>query len=61
MVEGGISEEAGVDIYTEIHVKYNPQGPTVKHRELYSTLCNNLDEKRVQRHNGADTHTCLCN
>ena len=41
--KGGINQEFEINRYTLLYIKIdNQQGPTVKHRELYSIFCNKL-------------------
>ena len=41
-----ISWDFGMDMYTLLYLR-NQQESTAQHRELCSTLCNNLDGKRI--------------
>ena len=43
----GINQELGINIHTTIYKIDKQQGPTVKHRELYSVFCDNLYGKRI--------------
>ena len=46
--EWGINWKIGIDIYTQIYIKYKiNRGPTVYHREFYSILCNDLCGNRI--------------
>jgi len=41
------NDEIGINTHTTVYKIDNQEGPTVQHRELYSTICNNLYGKRI--------------
>ena len=47
MLEGGINQELGMNMYTLLYMIDKQQGPNVQHRELYLIFCDNLYEKRI--------------
>ena len=44
-------------IHTAMFKTDNQQGTTIKHRELCSVFCNNLNGERIWK--GIDTFTCI--
>ena len=54
-----ISWDFGMDMYTLLYLR-NQQESTAQHRELCSTLCNNLDGKRINCREKKRGDMCTC-